>query len=46
MISNLESELWLVVYTERVLQLCEAVLMAIYAEYGLWYVTLDVISFA
>lgn len=38
--------LWVVAYTERVVRLCAALLLAVYAEFRLWYVPPDVIGFA
>lgn len=46
MISKPESQLCLVTYTECMLQLCATVLIAVYAEYCLWYALPDVIALA
>lgn len=37
--------MWVVVFTERVVSVCAAVLIAAYGEYHLWYVTPDIIAF-
>lgn len=46
MITNPVSRLWVVAYTKRVLRICAAVLMPVYEEYQLWYVTPDALALA
>lgn len=46
MTEDLASGLLLVAITERVVPLCDAVLAVAYAEYGIWYVSADIICFA
>lgn len=46
MVLNIKFVLSVVAYTEGVLQLCAAVLMAVYDEYRLWYLTSEVITLA
>lgn len=40
LIEDRESGLWVVAYTEHVLRVCVALLMAVYSDYRLWYVPL------
>lgn len=46
MILNPKSGICVVAYTERVLWLCAAVLIAVYAGDQLWYVTPDLFAFS
>lgn len=40
------TSLWAVVYTERVVRFCAALLLAAYSEYRPWFVTTDIIVFS
>ena len=46
LINDEHSGLWVVAYTERVVRICSALLMAAYSQYRLWYVSPTVIRFA
>lgn len=41
-----ETGLWVVVFTERIVQVCAALMLAMYSECRLWYVPTDIIAFA
>lgn len=45
-IDNPESSLWVVVFTERVVRVCVALLFSAYNEYRLWHVPSDIIAFS